>query len=103
MEDDIIDQVIYEDGPQGLRGPFSHNIIGLVLAEIDKTYGRKAANHTILELGLDDLGWSTQPAPKRRSGAGKTFPDWYVEHGVEPGTPEAQAAIEQLRKEEQDG
>ena len=38
--------------------PFSHNIIGLVLAQIAKGYGQDAANRAIRDCKLGELGWS---------------------------------------------
>lgn len=38
--------------------PYSHNIIGLYLAQIARDFGRGEANKAIMELGLEDEGWS---------------------------------------------
>ena len=40
---------------------FSHNIIGLLLAQIAKEYGKAEANRAIRELGLKRLGWNEEP------------------------------------------
>ena len=46
------------------RGPYSHNIIGLCLRQIDEAHGRLAANQAVRELGLLKLGWREQPPSK---------------------------------------
>ena len=38
--------------------PYSHNIIGLTLAQIDAQYGREEANKCITDFKLEDKGWS---------------------------------------------
>jgi len=40
--------------------PYSHNIIGLVLRQIDRDYGKSEANKAIEDYGLEDLGWRKQ-------------------------------------------
>ena len=40
------------------NGPFSHNIISLVISSADKKFGVKAANELIVEFDLASLGWS---------------------------------------------
>lgn len=40
--------------------PFSHNIIGLALAQIDKEFGRAEANKAINDFDLESLGWSSK-------------------------------------------
>ena len=37
--------------------PYSHNIISLLLREIDSKFGKKAANETIEMYDLESLGW----------------------------------------------
>ena len=37
--------------------PYSHNIINLVLMQMAHEYGKEAANKTIDEFGLEELGW----------------------------------------------
>ena len=39
--------------------PYSHNIIGLLLGQIEKMYGKDVVNKTIRELKLHQLGWSS--------------------------------------------
>jgi len=46
-------------------GPYSHNIIGIVLRQIDKQFGVEAANNAIEFFALDEMGWS-----KKKSQAG---------------------------------
>ena len=36
---------------------YAHNIVGLLLSQIDKEHGRKAANEAIDEFDLEALGW----------------------------------------------
>jgi len=40
------------------RKPYSHNIVSLLLKEIDEKYGRDAMNAAIKELGLIHKGWT---------------------------------------------
>lgn len=40
-------------------GPFAHNMIGIVLSEIDKRFGKDEANNSIELFGLDMMGWRT--------------------------------------------
>lgn len=42
------------------RGPYWHNIVGLILSMIAEYYGDDAANKTILKLGLDKKGWNVK-------------------------------------------
>eukprot|EP01050_Picozoa_sp_SAG11_P032899 SAG11_NODE_10915_length_796_cov_32.292683_1_plen_69_part_00 len=37
---------------------YSHNIISLTLNIMSEEFGQEKANETIVELGLDKLGWS---------------------------------------------
>jgi len=37
--------------------PYSHNIIGLVLMQIAKEFGKDEANKAIDDFGLVNLGW----------------------------------------------
>ncbi len=39
---------------------FSHNIISLELSLIAKDYGDEEANRAIVDLGLDQLGWTVK-------------------------------------------
>lgn len=40
--------------------PFTHNIISVVLRIIAEDYGVEAANKTIRDFHLDQLGWTEQ-------------------------------------------
>ena len=42
------------------KGTFSHNIVGLLLAQIAKEHGDEAANQAIRDFGLLKKGWSTK-------------------------------------------
>jgi hypothetical protein len=44
----------------GIR-PYSHNIIRLTLAEIDKRFGRPAANKAVRDFNLEDKGFNEEP------------------------------------------
>ena len=46
-----------------VNGPFSHNMIGIVLSGVAKRYGIAEANRMIEKMGLDKLGW--RPLPYR--------------------------------------
>ena len=37
--------------------PYSHNIIGLILSQINDAFGREAANQAIVDFDLEKLGW----------------------------------------------
>lgn len=52
LRDKIENEVDYVDDK-----PYSHNIISLVLRQIDSNYGREAVNQTIDDFNLEDLGW----------------------------------------------
>lgn len=37
---------------------YSHNIVGLLLSQIDKEFGDAEANKAIEDFGLEDMGWN---------------------------------------------
>jgi len=39
------------------RQPYAHHVIGLVLSQIAKVYGKAAAKALIRDCGLEALGW----------------------------------------------
>jgi hypothetical protein len=39
------------------KKPYSHNIVSLLLMQINEDFGKKQANAAIRELKLDKLGW----------------------------------------------
>ena len=43
----------------GIR-PYSHNIIRLTLAEIEKRFGRPAANKAVRDFNLEDKGFNEE-------------------------------------------
>ena len=48
--------------------PYSHNIIGLVLAQIAKEYGDDEANKAIEDFHLEALGWRKVPHKSKGQG-----------------------------------
>lgn len=42
-------------------GPYSHNIISIILRDIANHHGKAVANKAIRDLGLDELGWEEEP------------------------------------------
>lgn len=42
------------------NGPYSHNIIGLVLGQVAKQFSKASANRLIDECGLQSKGWEKQ-------------------------------------------
>jgi hypothetical protein len=57
--DDIREQ---KGGPfHGLRGSYSHNIIGCVLRIIAEEHGKAKANEAVRTLRLKQLGWAEEP------------------------------------------
>ena len=40
--------------------PYSHSIIGLVLMQIAKRFGKDVANKAIRDFGLEELGWKEE-------------------------------------------
>lgn len=40
------------------KKPYSHNLIGLYLAEVAENYGRHEANKIIIDFHLNKKGWS---------------------------------------------
>lgn len=42
-------------------GPFTHNMIGMLLRFISNRWGRDEANRAIKDFGLEAYGWTTQP------------------------------------------
>jgi hypothetical protein len=47
-------------GHASLTRPYDHNIIGLLLRQIATRFGDAAANEAIIDLGLQDKGWSVK-------------------------------------------
>jgi hypothetical protein len=43
------------------RKPYSHNIVRLVLADIDKRFGRAAANKAVRDFNLEAKGFNEEP------------------------------------------
>ncbi len=42
------------------KRPYSHNIIRLALAEIDRTFGRPAANKAVVDFKLESKGFNEE-------------------------------------------
>ena len=53
-------QIQHESRSVGTK-PYSHNIIRLALAQIDKEYGRTEANKAIDDFNLKQEGWDYEP------------------------------------------
>jgi hypothetical protein len=43
------------------KRPYSHNIIRLALAEIDRRFGRQAANKVVVDFKLESKGFNEEP------------------------------------------
>ena len=57
----ILDQIVNPEGHGrfgGLAGPYSHNIIGVVLRDIAEKEGDEVANQMIDDCCLHHLGWN---------------------------------------------
>lgn len=54
-------QRIKKEVPFVGKKPLSHNIIGLTLLEIERTYSRAEANKAIEDLGLARKGFNKEP------------------------------------------
>ena len=52
---------ITREAPYVGRRPYSHNIIRLTLAEIDKRFGRAAANKAVKDFKLESKGFNEEP------------------------------------------
>lgn len=60
---DDLREKIEEERPDVGKKPYSHNIIGLLLQQIDKKYGLAEANKAIADFNLIKLGWSYKTCP----------------------------------------
>jgi len=54
-------QRIKREAPYVGKRPYSHNIIRLALAEIDRRFGRPAANMTVVNFKLESKGFNEEP------------------------------------------
>ncbi len=52
---------IRQEAPYMGIKPFSHNIIGLALAQIAKKFGRAEANKAVRDYRLEDKGFNQEP------------------------------------------
>lgn len=52
---------IKREAPYVGKRPYSHNIIHLALAEIDRRFGRPAANMAVVEFNLESKGFNEEP------------------------------------------
>lgn len=54
--DELRDQIEGEAEDIDVK-PYSHNIVGLLLSQVAKEFGREAANQCIRDFGLEAKGW----------------------------------------------
>ena len=52
---------IKREAPYVGQRPYSHNIIRLTLSEIDKRFGRQAANKAVVDFKLESKGFNEEP------------------------------------------
>jgi len=52
---------IKREAPYVGQRPYSHNIIRLTLSEIDKRFGRSAANKAVVDFKLERKGFNEEP------------------------------------------
>jgi hypothetical protein len=52
---------IKRESPYVGQQPYSHNIIRLTLAEIDRQFGRPAANKAVVDFKLESKGFNEEP------------------------------------------
>ena len=53
---------IKRESPYVGKRPYSHNIIRLTLAEIDRRFGRPSANEAVADFKLESKGFNEEPA-----------------------------------------
>jgi len=53
-------QRIKREAPYVGKRPYSHNIIRLALAEIDRRFGRPAANKAVVDFKLESKGFNEE-------------------------------------------
>ena len=58
--DELRDRIRWEVPYVG-RKPYSHNIVRIILAEIEKTYGRAEANKAVRDFKLESKGFNQEP------------------------------------------
>ena len=56
---ELRDRIRWE-APYVGRKPYSHNIIRIVLAEIEKNFGRAEANRAVRDFSLERKGFNTE-------------------------------------------
>lgn len=54
-------QRIKREAPCVGKRPYSHNIIRLTLAEIDRRFGRPEANKAVVDFKLESKGFNEEP------------------------------------------
>jgi hypothetical protein len=54
-------QRIKREAPYVGKRPYSHNIIRFALAEIDRRFGRPAANKVVVDFKLESKGFNEEP------------------------------------------
>jgi hypothetical protein len=57
--DELRDRIRWE-APYVGRKPYSHNIVRIILAEIEKKFGRGKANRAVCDFKLDSKGFNTE-------------------------------------------
>jgi hypothetical protein len=55
--DDLRDEIEGEAEDIDIK-PYSHNIVGLLLGEVARRFGKAEANQCIVDFGLEAKGWS---------------------------------------------
>ena len=58
--DELRDRIRWEAPCVG-RKPYSHNIVRIVLAEIEKKFGRAEANRAVRDFKLESKGFNQEP------------------------------------------
>ena len=58
--DELRDRIRWEAPCAGCK-PYSHNIVRIVLAEIEKKFGRAEANRAVRDFKLESKGFNQEP------------------------------------------